>query len=243
MGLGPTPSIISQLLASSQPSSAASSPKASPRSPNKDRQTSEQPRQMAHSPAITRHRRAVSTMDDMRNMEADGLLPPLTSPFSPPAFNPYDIVLGSNEAIAGLDSPAPRTPVPPSGAPQRQAASQTRDQAFSWLEDKIGDLKVSKEAKCNQPPDVFQFPTVETRPQYQQPAAVAVSSYQQPGALSKQEGTSCLQQTETAQLDVNRQHQEVQQQMQQQQQRMQQQQMQQEQQQQVQQEQQRKQMQ
>ena len=40
MGLGPAPSIISQLLASSQPSSAASSPKATPRSP-KDRQTSE----------------------------------------------------------------------------------------------------------------------------------------------------------------------------------------------------------
>ena len=150
----------------------------------------------------------MSTMDDMRNMEADGLLPPLTSPFSPPAFNPYDIVLGSNEAIAGLDSPAPRTPtLPTSGAPQRQAASQTRDQAFSWLEDKIGDLKVSKEAKGNnQPPDVFQFPTVEARPRYQQPPVVAVSNYQQPGALSKQEGTSCLQQTETAQRqDVNRQ--------------------------------------
>merc|ERR1712107_641263 len=71
-----------------------------PRSP-KDRQTSEQPPQLAHSPAISRHRRAVSTMDDMRNMEADGLLPPLTSPFSPPAFNPYDIVLGSNEAVGG----------------------------------------------------------------------------------------------------------------------------------------------
>ena len=202
MGLGPAPSIISQLLASSQPSSAASSPKATPRSP-KDRQTSEQPPQLAHSPAISRHRRAVSTMDDMRNMEADGLLPPLTSPFSPPAFNPYDIVLGSNEAIAGLDSPAPRTPVPPSGAPQRQAASQTRDQAFSWLEDKIGDLKVSKEVKRNQTPDVFQFPAVPSQDQQ----------------LSKQEGTSCLPQTEASQQEptqasVNennsRQYQEVQ---------------------------------
>merc|ERR1719500_1124874 len=152
MGLGPTPSIISQLLAS-QPSSAASSPKATPRSP-KDRQAaSEQPRQLPHSPAITRHRRAVSTMGDMRNMEADGLLPPLTSPFSPPAFNPYDIVLGSNEAIAGLDSPAPRTPGP-GARPQRQATSQARDRAFSWLEDKIGDLKVSGDKPGNHA-DVF----------------------------------------------------------------------------------------
>ena len=35
-------------------------------------------------------------------------LPQLTSPLSPPAFNPADIILGSNEAIAGLDSPALR---------------------------------------------------------------------------------------------------------------------------------------
>jgi hypothetical protein len=42
--------------------------------------------------------RTVSTMS-----ESDGLggLLPLTSPFSPPAFNPYDVVLGPNETIAG----------------------------------------------------------------------------------------------------------------------------------------------
>lgn len=29
------------------------------------------------------------------------MLPQLTSPLSPPAFNPADVILGSNEAIAG----------------------------------------------------------------------------------------------------------------------------------------------
>ena len=160
------PSFIAQLLAS-QPSSAQGSPQPTPppmgvqgagqEAPRadqehvKERQASE-PRYSLQPPA-GRHRRAVSTMADMRNMEAEGVLPPLTSPFSPPAFNPYDIVLGSNEAIAGLDSPAPR--------PHRQCTAvtaQTRDQAFSWLEDKIGDLKISKENQ--QQPDVFQFPPV-----------------------------------------------------------------------------------
>merc|ERR1719427_422638 len=113
---------------------------------------------MPHSPAIARHRRAVSTMDDMRNMEADTFLPPLASPFSPPAFNPYDIILGSNEAIAGLDSPAPYT-----GGNHK--AEQSRDMAFSWLEDKMGDLKVGSQILPSQDmgmmqQQVFQFPSV-----------------------------------------------------------------------------------
>ncbi len=37
----------------------------------------------------------------------DSALPQLTSPLSPPAFNPAEVTLGSNEAIAGLESPAP----------------------------------------------------------------------------------------------------------------------------------------
>merc|ERR1712080_610325 len=52
--------------------------------------------------AFTNHRRAISNLQD-----ADSMLPQLTSPLSPPAFNPHEILLGSNEAIAGLDSPAP----------------------------------------------------------------------------------------------------------------------------------------
>merc|ERR1719427_1735251 len=99
---------------------------------------------MPHSPAIARHRRAVSTMDDMRNMEADGHLPPLTSPFSPPAFNPYDIVLGSNEAIAGLDSPTPQS------RDVRHKVDQSRDLAFSWLEDKMGDLNIGNTNQVRQ---------------------------------------------------------------------------------------------
>ena len=49
------------------------------------------------------HRRAYSSTS-----EAEHALPQLTSPLSPPAFNPADVILGSNEAIAGLDSPALR---------------------------------------------------------------------------------------------------------------------------------------
>ena len=159
-GAGP-PSIISQLLASHSP---AGSPLASPRQ-DQERHGASEPRHLLHPPASTsRHRRAASTMEEMKTMEVEGILPPLTSPFSPPAFNPYDIVLGSNEAIAGLDSPAPRTPGP-GARPQRQATSQARDMAFSWLEDKIGDLKVSGDRPGNQA-DVFQFPPVAQEAHY-----------------------------------------------------------------------------
>merc|ERR1712098_805921 len=95
-----------------------------------------------------RHRRAVSTVS-----EAEHFLPPLTSPFSPPAFNPYDVVLGSNEAIAGLDSPLPVA-----------ANKSRRDEAFSWLDDKLGNMKSSKSTNClptAEPSEiVFQFPSV-----------------------------------------------------------------------------------
>ena len=154
-GTAGPPSIISQLLAS-QPSSQSSSPQpgvtpgVTP--PPTRRVTASEPRHLLVPPGLSaRHRRAVSTMS-----EAETFLPPLTSPFSPPAFNPYDIVLGSNEAIAGLESPAPF------------GNKSRRDQAFSWLDDKIGNLKSSKSSQnlAEQSGggggghDVFQFPNV-----------------------------------------------------------------------------------
>jgi hypothetical protein len=48
-------------------------------------------------PAESRQRN-VSTVSEL---DVFGGLLPLTSPFSPPAFNPYDVVLGPNETIAG----------------------------------------------------------------------------------------------------------------------------------------------
>lgn len=79
--------------------------------------------------AFANHRRAISCMQD-----ADAMLPQLTSPLSPPAFNPEEIILGSNEAIAGLDSPAP---IPP---------SKTKADAFNWLDSKMSDLKIGKKS-------------------------------------------------------------------------------------------------
>lgn len=158
-GTSGPPSIISQLLAS-HPSTASNSPQPLPTPPptrretvqaNKDRFS--EPRYGIPSPQ--RHRRAMSTMS-----EAETFLPPLGSPFSPPAFNPYDIILGSNEAIAGLDSPAPN-----SGELGRHKVDLSRDQAFSWLEDKMDDLKVGNKTQSSQDlglmqQQVFQFPSV-----------------------------------------------------------------------------------
>jgi len=159
-GTSAPPSIISQLLAS-QPSTASNSPQPAHTPPptrrettqaNKDRFSSE-PMYGIPSKHNTRHRRAVSTMS-----EADSYLPPLASPFSPPAFNPYDIVLGSNEAIAGLESPA-QLP----GEQGREKVDNSRDIAFSWLEDTMGNLKVGSK-NINQDlgmmQQVFQFPSV-----------------------------------------------------------------------------------
>ena len=142
---GGGPSIISQLLAS-QPSSQSSSPQPGLTPPPTRRVTASEPRHLQPGPD-PRHRRAVSTMS-----EAETFLPPLTSPFSPPAFNPYDIVLGSNEAIAGLESPAP-------------FGKSRRDLAFSWLDDKMGNLKGAKSSQnlTEQSAgggEVFQFPAV-----------------------------------------------------------------------------------
>eukprot|EP00092_Neocalanus_flemingeri_P001373 GFUD01001465.1.p1 GENE.GFUD01001465.1~~GFUD01001465.1.p1 ORF type:complete len:847 (+),score=320.04 GFUD01001465.1:275-2542(+) len=162
-GTSGPPSIISQLLAS-QPSTASNSPQPAFTPPPSRRETVQankerfsEPRYGIPSPSTPRHRRAVSTMS-----EAESFLPPLASPFSPPAFNPYDIVLGSNEAIAGLDSPAPH-----SGETVRQGqkVDQGRDLAFSWLEDKMGDLKVGNKTLASQDmgmmqQQVFQFPSV-----------------------------------------------------------------------------------
>ena len=46
-------------------------------------------------------------ISNVRQEDLDSMLPQLTSPLSPPAFNPHEIILDSNEAIAGLESPAP----------------------------------------------------------------------------------------------------------------------------------------
>ena len=82
------------------------------------------------------------------------MLPQLTSPLSPPAFNPHDILLGSNEAIAGLDSPAPAS-VSVSAAANNLAATSCTDlgnnaspklseNAFNWLDSKMNDLRIGK---------------------------------------------------------------------------------------------------
>jgi len=158
-GTSGPPSIISQLLAS-QPSTASNSPQPQATPPPSRRETVQankdrfsEPRYGLPSPQ--RHRRAISTMS-----EAETFLPPLGSPFSPPAFNPYDVILGSNEAIAGLDSPAPN-----SGELGRHKVDTSRDQAFSWLEDKMDDLKVGNKNQLTQDmgmmqQQVFQFPAV-----------------------------------------------------------------------------------
>merc|ERR1719319_578867 len=127
------PSIISQLLASQ-----SSKPERPP------------PPQVQPVARNTIHRRAMSCAADV-----DGFFPPLSSPFSPPAFNPYDVDLGSNEAIAGMDSPAP-------------FRSKERDQAFSWLEKDMADMKLgsrtptagSGQGEDSQEKSVFQFPPV-----------------------------------------------------------------------------------
>ena len=140
------PSIISQLLASN----CSTPPPALSVTPPTLHIASSTPEPRANNnvlpgPTERPHRRAVSTTS-----EVDGFFPPLASPFSPPAFNPYDIILGSNEAIAGLDSP-----VPGGSVPKRQT-HQSSVEAFSWLNDKIGDMKVSEQNS----PNVFQFPSV-----------------------------------------------------------------------------------
>ena len=164
VGASGQPSIISQLLASSA-SSSPQPPTLSSPAPvrretvdqsecsiqaaggvltNQRRVTASEPRHVVGGQE-SRHRRAVSTVS-----EAESWLPPLTSPFTPPAFNPYDIVLGSNEAIAGLDSPLPNT------------NKTKRDQAFSWLDDTMGNMKISKSATCLPGQEtVFQFPNPE----------------------------------------------------------------------------------
>lgn len=77
---------------------------------------------------------------------------PLTSPFSPPAFNPSDIILGSNEAIAGLESPAHFSLKTTKPQDQRNEVN-----AFNWLENTLNDFKLSGNAETK---DVFQFPQV-----------------------------------------------------------------------------------
>ena len=151
------PSIISQLLASS--SQSGTPPPAISLTPSLQISSTPEPESSRGSRNYSalpegRHRRAVSTTS-----EADTFLPPLTSPFSPPAFNPYDIVLGSNEAIAGLDSPSP---YPSSYKPKRQTL-QNSAEAFSWLNDKIGDMKISQKSDKN----VFQFPSVSNNSEFE----------------------------------------------------------------------------
>ena len=148
------PSIISQLLASS----SCTPPPTMAVTPTLQLSSTPDPIRTAED---KRHRRAVSTIS-----EAEAFLPPLTSPFSPPAFNPYDIVLGSNEAIAGLDSPAPQHE-----KPKRQANHHPSKEPFSWLNDKIGDMKISQNNENN----VFQFPSVLTPSDDENTLAAAVN--------------------------------------------------------------------
>jgi hypothetical protein len=124
--------------------------------------------------SLASHRRAFSTVS-----EAEHTLPQLTSPLSPPAFNPADIILGSNEAIAGLDSPAlsmalPKTPFCASGL-------RRNDDAFNWLESTMSDLKIGKKDSLaamsrqgvHRNANVFQFPSVDPAKSF---AAAATAS-------------------------------------------------------------------
>ena len=144
-GTSGPPSIMSQLMASLPPAPVATVTSTPP--PARRETVSETRHLTPPRDNDTRHRRAVSTVS-----EAEHCLPPLTSPFSPPAFNPYDIILGSNEAIAGLDSPVPGV------------NKSRRDKAFSWLDDTMGSMKSSKSTNClnmsNQQNSIFQFPNV-----------------------------------------------------------------------------------
>ena len=144
------PSIIAQLLASNDIDNTMSKPSTPPMLQVAATSTPE-PLESNETVDSTRHRRALSAA----NSEPE-FFPPLSSPFSPPAFNPYDVDLGSNEAIAGLDSPAPYNKKV-SNKPKRQT-EQNSSEAFSWLNEKIGDMKISKKP---QEYNVFQFPNLE----------------------------------------------------------------------------------
>ena len=120
--------------------------------------------------AFTNHRRAVSNFQNTDAMSP--MLPQLTSPLSPPAFNPHEILLGSNEAIAGLDSPAPipSTSVSAGNAPTSSSTGNTSssdltgnaptsnftgnvptsgsnaklpENAFNWLDSKMNSKAIS----------------------------------------------------------------------------------------------------
>lgn len=158
------PSIINQLLASNDINNTLHKPASPPviqitteaaqNPPNTQlaaTSTPEPPLLTNETTESTRHRRAVSAA----NSEPE-FLPPLTSPFSPPAFNPYDLVLGSNEAIAGLDSPSPYNNSKNTIQPKRQT-EQNPSEAFSWLNEKIGDMKISTKDQ-----NVFQFPNADS---------------------------------------------------------------------------------
>jgi len=137
------PSIIAQLLASNDISSEIKS--GSPPPALKVTTSAPEPNDVSSS----RHFRAASATSELE------FYPPLSSPFSPPAFNPYCVDLGSNEAIAGLDSPVPYKH-DGGGKPKRQTEQKTSE-PFSWLNDKIGDLKIPKTTKAEDQ-NVFQFP-------------------------------------------------------------------------------------
>ena len=83
---------------------------------------------------FTNHRRG---MNASFNNDPDANLPQLTSPLSPPAFNPHEINLEPNEAIAGLESPMPVSMKP--------EASKSND-VFNWLDNKMSDLKIGKKS-------------------------------------------------------------------------------------------------
>jgi hypothetical protein len=97
-------SIISQLLASHPATAGAPSPfPAFPNAAAAEGRTGGRAPTLAEGGAEQKQagprQRTLSAVSEPDTF--GGSLLPLTSPFSPPAFNPYDVVLGPNETIAG----------------------------------------------------------------------------------------------------------------------------------------------
>ena len=127
------------------------------------------------------------TLDDSGNSNLEPSHQ-LTSPLSPPAFNPADVILGSNEAIAGLESPAltkeihrPHEDITQQGVGSGEGSNGL---AFNWLESTMQNLKIgespgtrmsmssSLHSAGTTSSNVFQFPASH---QHQQQALMSSS--------------------------------------------------------------------
>ena len=145
--------------------------------PNAGVQQSQEVDQNEEFNAFASHRRAVSN-------ETLQILPQLTSPLSPPAFNPNEILLGSNEAIAGLESPAPvKTP---------------RNDAFNWLDSKMMDLRIGKKSmnslvkeknqnqqQVSRNATVFQFPETHSQQLRKNPTEPLYATVSKPAKMEE----------------------------------------------------------